>query len=60
MEVSVRNFGFGASDADLNVQVEVRVQGKTMTKSELIDRIAGTQSQLSSKDVELAVKAKLE
>ena len=60
MEVSVRNFGFGASDADLNVQVEVRVQGKTMTKSELIDRIAGKQSQLSSKDVELAVKAILE
>ena len=60
MEVSVRNFGFGASDADLNVQVKVRVQGKTMTKSELIDRIAGKQSQLSSKDVELAVKAILE
>ena len=60
MEVSVRNFGFGASDADLNVQVEVRVQGITMTKSELIDRIAGKQSQLSSKDVELAVKAILE
>ena len=60
MEVLVRNFGFGASDADLNVQVEVRVQGKTMTKSELIDRIAGKQSQLSSKDVELAVKAILE
>ena len=47
MEVSVRNFGFGASDADLNVQVEVRVQGKTMTKSELIDRIAGKQSPVS-------------
>ena len=60
MEVSVRNFGFGASDADLNVQVKVRVQGITMTKSELIDRIAGKQSQLSSKDVELAVKAILE
>jgi integration host factor subunit beta len=31
-----------------------------MTKSELIDRIAGKQTQLSSKDVELAVKAILE
>ena len=31
-----------------------------MTKSELIDRIAGKQTQLSSKDVELAVKAVLE
>ena len=60
MEVSARNFGFGASDADLKVQVKVREQGKTMTKSELIDRIAGKQSQLSSKDVELAVKAILE
>ncbi|MDO8332659.1 MAG: integration host factor subunit beta [Pseudomonas sp.] len=31
-----------------------------MTKSELIDRIAGKQSQLSSKDVELSVKAMIE
>ena len=31
-----------------------------MTKSELIDRITGKQTQLSSKDVELAVKAILE
>ena len=31
-----------------------------MTKSELIDRIAEKQTQLSSKDVELAVKAVLE
>jgi len=31
-----------------------------MTKSELIDRIVGKQTQLSSKDVELAVKAMLE
>ena len=31
-----------------------------MTKSELIDRIAGKQTQLSSKDVELTVKAVLE
>ena len=31
-----------------------------MTKSELIDRIAGKQAQLSSKDVELAVKSILE
>ena len=31
-----------------------------MTKSELIDRIASKQTQLSSKDVELAVKAVLE
>jgi integration host factor subunit beta len=31
-----------------------------MTKSELIDRIVGKQTQLSSKDVELAVKAILE
>ena len=31
-----------------------------MTKSELIDRIAGKQTQLSSKDVELAVKAVIE
>ena len=59
-EHSVRIFGYEASDADLKVQVQVRVQGKTMTKSELIDRIAGKQSQLSSKDVELAVKAILE
>lgn len=31
-----------------------------MTKSELIERIAGKQTQLSSKDVELAVKSILE
>ena len=31
-----------------------------MTKSELIDLIAGNQAQLSSKDVELAIKAILE
>ncbi len=31
-----------------------------MTKSELIDRISATQSQLSPKDVELAVKTMLE
>lgn len=31
-----------------------------MTKSELIDHIAGNQTQLSSKDVELAIKAILE
>ena len=31
-----------------------------MTKSELIERIAEKQTQLSSKDVELAVKAVLE
>lgn len=31
-----------------------------MTKSELIDRIAAQQTQLSAKDVELAVKAVLE
>ncbi len=31
-----------------------------MTKSELIDRIAAKQSQLSSKDVELSVKAMIE
>ena len=31
-----------------------------MTKSELIDRIAGKQTQLSSKDVELSVKAIIE
>lgn len=31
-----------------------------MTKSELIDRIAGKQSQLSAKDVELSVKAMIE
>lgn len=31
-----------------------------MTKSELIDRITGKQTQLSAKDVELAVKAILE
>jgi len=35
-------------------------QGKIMTKSELIDRIAAKQTQLSSKDVELAVKAVIE
>jgi integration host factor subunit beta len=31
-----------------------------MTKSELIDHIAGKQTQLSSKDIELAIKAILE
>jgi integration host factor subunit beta len=31
-----------------------------MTKSELIDRIAATQAQLSAKDVELAVKTMIE
>jgi len=31
-----------------------------MTKSELIERIAATQSQLSAKDVELAVKTMIE
>ena len=31
-----------------------------MTKSELIDHIAGKQTQLSSKDVELAIRAILE
>ena len=31
-----------------------------MTKSELIERIAGKQTQLSAKDVELAVKSILE
>ena len=31
-----------------------------MTKSELIDHMAGKQTQLSSKDVELAIKAILE
>ncbi len=31
-----------------------------MTKSELIDRITAKQTQLSSKDVELAVKAVIE
>ena len=31
-----------------------------MTKSELIERIAGKQTQLSAKDVELAVKGVLE
>ena len=31
-----------------------------MTKSELIDRIAGKQAQLSSKDVELAIKSILD
>lgn len=34
--------------------------GTAMTKSELIERIAGKQSQLSAKDVELAVKGVLE
>jgi len=35
-------------------------EGGTMTKSELIEAIAARQSQLSSKDVELAVKTVLE
>lgn len=34
--------------------------GTVMTKSELIERIAGKQTQLSAKDVELAVKGVLE
>ena len=36
------------------------LEGKVMTKSELIETIAARQSQLSSKDVELAVKTILE
>lgn len=35
-------------------------QGNSMTKSELIERIAAKQPQLSIKDIELAVKAVLE
>ena len=35
-------------------------KGTAMTKSELIERIAGKQTQLSAKDVELAVKGVLE
>jgi len=35
-------------------------RGYAMTKSELIERIAATQSQLSAKDVELAVKTLIE
>lgn len=35
-------------------------QGNDMTKSELIERIAAKQPQLSIKDIELAVKAVLE
>jgi integration host factor subunit beta len=35
-------------------------QGTTMTKSELIERIAARQTQLSVKDIELAVKTILE
>ncbi len=35
-------------------------QGLSMTKSELIERIAAKQPQLSHKDVELAVKSMLE
>src|SRR5690606_18674266 len=35
-------------------------EGKTMTKSELIERIVTQQGQLSSKDVELAIKSMLE
>jgi len=35
-------------------------QGNKMTKSELIERIAAKQPQLSIKDIELAVKAVLE
>ena len=42
------------------MQVGTIGQGISMTKSELIDRIAAKQTQLSSKDVELAVKAVLE
>ena len=34
--------------------------GTAMTKSELIERIAGKQTQLSAKDVELAVKGVLD
>jgi integration host factor subunit beta len=33
------------------------IEGSTMTKSELIEQIAATQTQLSAKDIELAVKA---
>ena len=35
-------------------------EGKTMTKSELIERIVTHQGQLSAKDVELAIKTMLE
>ena len=38
----------------------VRYWGEGMTKSELIERIVARQSQLSSKDVELAVKTMIE
>lgn len=38
----------------------LKTKGNFMTKSELIDRIAGKQAQLSSKDVELAIKSILE
>tara|TARA_Y100001001_G_scaffold72658_1_gene70471 strand:- start:601 stop:918 length:318 start_codon:yes stop_codon:yes gene_type:complete len=36
------------------------MEGKAMTKSELIERIVSRQPQLSSKDVELAVKTLLD
>merc|ERR1712000_451806 len=38
----------------------VLMEGKAMTKSELIERIVSRQPQLSSKDVELAVKTLLD
>ncbi len=39
---------------------ENKLKGTVLTKSELIERVAQRQSQLSQKDVELAVKTMLE
>lgn len=46
--------------ADDSISRSIQLQGNDMTKSELIDRIAAKQTQLSAKDVELAVKSILE
>jgi len=48
------------SEIKADVKLKQYQQGYLMTKSELIERIAAKQSQLSSKDCEFAVKSIIE
>lgn len=48
---------YGGPDARKASTQNEENEGNTMTKSELIEQIAATQTQLSAKDIELAVKA---
>jgi integration host factor subunit beta len=50
----------GVSISRSNCSGDAASIGPALTKSELIERIAGKQTQLSAKDVELAVKGVLE